>query len=153
MKFSYQRYEVEVAPGFSEGILYRPEIPIRVIGLTGDASFLALVDTGADGTVLPRAVGEAVGAIIDDQHTTRVTGVAGQELTVSPGEVEFELRSGRKTYRWRATIGFADFSSSEAEQALLGHSGFLNLMRATFDGERHELVIKPTDELARRVKE
>lgn len=150
MRFPYQRYEVDAAPGFVGvgGVLYRPEIPIRVIGVTGDASFLALVDTGADGTVLPKSVSDAIGATVDMSRPIRVRGLAGQEMQVWLGYVELELRQGDELCRWAATVGFAEFDDPEDEQALLGHGGCLDLLRVTFDGQRHELEIEPTERLA-----
>lgn len=143
MKFAYQRYEVEPTAALPEGVLYRPEIPIRVIGPTGDASFLALIDTGADETILPRSIGEAVGVTIDDSHQSDVAGIGGQLVSVSYGEVEFELRaSSRKTYRWSAIVGFAAVEP-EAASAILGHAGCLNYFRLRCDVEQCEVELKP----------
>ena len=62
MKFRYKRYEVPPSQAFPEGVLYRPEFPIRIIGSAGEASIRVLADTGADQTLLPRSVGNAIGA-------------------------------------------------------------------------------------------
>ncbi len=144
MKFAYQRYEVEASPAFGGGLLYRPEIPLRVIGQAGDANFLALVDTGADGTLIPRSLGERIGVEIDDSQAVPVRGFSGAgEVKVSPGLVSLELRQGETCYRWEATIGFVEFATPEAEQGILGHAGCLDFFVVTFDGETHELAVEP----------
>ncbi len=147
MIFAYQRYEVEASPAFGGGLLYRPEIPLRVIGQTGDANFFALVDTGADGTLIPRSLGERIGVDLDDSQPTSVRGFSGQdEVLVVPGRVTLELRQGSTLHRWETTVALVEFASPEAEQGILGHAGCLDYFVVTFDGERHELVIEPNDQ-------
>ena len=86
MKFPYQRYTVTPSPSVPDGILYRPEVPLRVIGSIGDASFLALVDSGADETLLPCSMGEAIGVRIDDSTQSQVAGIGGQLVDVWYGQ-------------------------------------------------------------------
>ena len=110
MIFAYQRYEVEASPAFGGGLLYRPEIPLRVIGQTGDANFFALVDTGADGTLIPRSLGERIGVDLDDSQPTSVRGFSGQdEVLVVPGRVTLELRQGSTLHRWETTVALVEF--------------------------------------------
>ena len=153
MRFAYQSYEVEPSPAFGGGVLYRPEIPLRVIGQAGDANFFALVDTGADGTLIPRSLGERIGVAINDRQATPVRGFSGYEqVPVAPGRVTLELRQGKTVYRWAATVGFVDFATDEAEQAILGHAGCLDYFVVTFDGGRHELEIELSDRFAGTVE-
>ena len=144
MKAPYQRYVVEASPLLGRGEVYRPEVEIDVTGGNGHASFLALVDTGADATLLPRAIGEAIGAEIDDGRRSYAAGIGSRRLGVAPGRVELEMRQGREHYRWLATVGFADFSNAEDQVAILGHAGCLEFLIATFDGEARELTLKPS---------
>lgn len=44
MKFPYRSYQINPAPGFPEGIVWRPRIPLLVIGLTGELWLEALVE-------------------------------------------------------------------------------------------------------------
>jgi len=144
MKFPYQRYEVEPSPAFSSGVVHRPEVPIRLIGPTGDALFLAIVDTGADGTILPKSIGDAIGVRLDEQESVLAAGFGGGHADVLPGRVELEVQQGGDRHRWAATVGFVDFSSPEDEHTILGHAGFLDYFFAAFDGERHELELVAT---------
>ena len=148
MKFPYQRYEVEPSPAFSSGVVHRPEVPLRVIGPTGDAIFLALVDSGADGTILPKSIGEAIGVALDEQQSVPAAGFGGGQAAVLAGRVEVEVQQGGEHHRWAATVGFVDFASPEDEHTILGHAGFLDYFVATFDGERHELELVATGGLA-----
>jgi hypothetical protein len=143
MKFPYQRYEVEPSATIPDGVLFRPELPIRVIGLTGDAALLVLADTGADETLLPRSVGELIGAEVDEARTWSVAGFGGQEVAVVLAEVELELGSRAKTHRWRTKVGLVDFPNPEDETAVLGHVGFFDHFTAHFNTRRRQLTINP----------
>jgi len=57
-------YTVSVARSIDTGdeiVLLRPEVPIRVYGPAGAAELLALVDTGADNSILPLSVAHDLG--------------------------------------------------------------------------------------------
>lgn len=141
MRFPYQQYQVAPTPTLPTGILYRPEVPLRIIGATDDARFFALVDTGADDTIFPRSIGDAVGAAIDDTQRWTVGGIGGQEVELTLGEIDLELTGDGQTYRWTAPVGFAAFARPEDEVAILGHPGFLNFFRVLFDGDAHQLEV------------
>jgi hypothetical protein len=139
MTFPYQRYAVEASPVFSRGVVYRPEITLRIIGGAGDAIIHALVDTGADGTLFPRSIGEAIGATIYEKSTATVRGLGGEPLTVVAGEVEIEVADGDERHRWTMPVGFTSLQDPQDEVAILGHAGFLDYFEATFNGQGHEL--------------
>jgi hypothetical protein len=143
MRFPYQRYQVTTTPTLPTAVLYRPEVPLRVLGPGGDASVLALVDTGADHTLLPRTIGDAIGAVIDDTRRWPVGGIAGQEIELAPGDIDLELMGGGQTFQWQATVGFATFTEPEDEVIVLGHTGFLDFFRVLFDGHLRELEVLP----------
>jgi hypothetical protein len=143
MRFPYWTYHVTPTPTLPGGLLSRPEVPLRITGPAGTITLLTLVDSGADETLLPRSIGDAVGAVIDDSMTWPMGGIAGQEVHASPGEVELELTSLGQSCRWTVTVAFVSFSDPADEQAILGHVGCLAFFRATFDGAAGELDIEP----------
>ncbi len=143
MKFPYQRYEVGPSPTVPGGVLYRSELPVRVIGQTGSVLLLALADTGSDDTLLPLSVGEAIGATIDESIEWRIGGVGGQEIDVRLGDVELELARHARVRRWRTKIGFVAFASPEDEVAILGHSGFFDHFAAHFNTRDRITTITP----------
>jgi len=143
MKFPYWSYQVTPTPTLPGGLLSRPEVPLRVTGPAGTVCVLTLVDSGADETLLPRSIGDAVGAVIDDSVTWPMGGIAGEEVHASPGEVDLELMSLGQSYRWTVTVAFVSFPDPADEAAILGHVGCLMFFRTTFDGEAGELEIQP----------
>jgi hypothetical protein len=62
-------------------------------------------------------------------------------LTISYGDVEFQVSDGHQIIRWRTTVGFVDFGSPDDEVIVLGHGGCLDYFTARFDGENAELEL------------
>jgi hypothetical protein len=136
MRFPYTAYEVESTPAQPHiSVVYRPVIPFRVVGTGGAAVFYGLLDSGADETILPRAMAEFVGAVINPSQTALATSASG-EMTVAYGKVTLEVGKGRGRYRWRAIVGVVD---QPWEAAILGPAGFLHYFNAAFSWQKREV--------------
>lgn len=144
MKFSYRQYQVTPSPTVPTGVLLRPEIPIRIIGNAGDAFLWALVDTGSDELLLPQSVANRINATQHAGMNWKIEGIGGQQVSVTLGDVELELRGGGQTFRWPAKVGFVAYANPQDEAVVLGRTGFLEHFRVTFDGHQHELEIQVT---------
>ena len=143
MIFDYTTYEVDASSTNPLGIVRRPEVLLRVSGGTSARLLLALVDTGADESVLPLSLAESIGVAIDDANTLQAAGVGGHLIDLLPGSVELEVTNGSESYKWRTVVGFARFEEPDDECAILGHVGALEYFTATFDGESHQLSLAP----------
>ena len=126
---------------------YRPMIPIRIVGPDAAALYLALVDTGADGTVLPRSVADDLGIVPDDQKADDVTAFGGTRLRTAPAKAQFELSDGTDSCRWETTVDFVEFPDPQHETLILGHEGFLQFFTATFNGKMKTVELLPNDAL------
>ena len=115
-----------------------------VIGPPGTASVLALVDTGADVTLLPRSIAGRIGATVEDTVRWPVGGFGGQVIEASPGDVELGITWDGSSIRWKATIAFVDYPAGAEESSILGHAGFLDFFRVIFDSPAKELEIQLT---------
>lgn len=144
MRFWYEWYNV--APTATAGgstDLFLPEIEIRVIGKTGDAFLLGLLDTGADAVVLPRSVADAVGAELDEHVTWDIAGFAGQTASAVLGRVRIEVSDGIDTVLWPALVSVVDYPDPAEQPVLLGRTGFLQFFNAEFRGADHEVILEP----------
>lgn len=145
MRFWYQQYEVAPqATGAGATVLYRPEIPVRIIGGTDDDYLLGLLDSGADEVILPWSIAEKIGAEIDEDTRWSIRGFAGQHAQAVLGHIELAISDGSETHRWPALVGLVRYDNPLLEQlALLGRRGFLELFNVEFRGEDHQVVIEP----------
>ena len=125
------------------GVLYRPEVPIRVIGSTGEVSLFILADTGADETLLPRSVGELVGAEIDEHRFGPCPGSVVKKWGSCWPKSLFALASRGTVHHWRAKVGLVDFANPDEETAVLGHVGFFDHFTGHFNTRRRRLTINP----------
>ena len=143
MRFGYQRYRTK-SPVLPGGIVTRPEIPVKVIGPSGAVKLEVLVDTGSDLTLIPRWIAGHIGATVDDTARWPLGGIAGQVVEASPGDVELEITSNGSFCRWTTAVAFVNYPAGSKATAILGHSGFLDYFRVTFDGLARELEVQVT---------
>jgi hypothetical protein len=108
-----------------------------------EARWDALVDTGADETLLPLSLAELLGVELDREATSLATGISGDKLTIHYGDVELQIGAGNDEIKWRATVGFVDFGGPDQEVIILGHGGCLDFFTAIFNGELAELELVP----------
>jgi hypothetical protein len=143
MKFPYREY-LSVFPGTSDyRLILRPIITIRVVGTKSDARWDALVDSGADETLFPMSLAEALGVELDQQLVSEAAGISGDRLKIRYGNVELRIEDGEDIIAWNTAVGFVDFGSPSDEVIILGHGGCLDFFTATFDGEKAELELVP----------
>jgi hypothetical protein len=139
--------KVEISPTSPTGTLLRPVIPVRLVGNSSTLVINALVDTGADETLLPRSVAASIGASLDASQRWNVAVLGGQTFEATLGEVGFELGGPARAFRWRAKIGFISFPSPEQEVVVLGHLGFLEYFKASFNYEANRITLTPSEKL------
>jgi hypothetical protein len=144
MIYPFVRHHVDESSAIPSGEIARPEILIRIIGPNGVVEASGLIDTGADQVFLPIVLAEVLGIEFESQATEGARGAGGQELTVWPGEVELEIVNDGQSYRWLVQVGFIE-SEDDLAPAYLGHAGFLEYFRATFDGDAQTVELTPNE--------
>ena len=143
MKFAYREY-VSTFPGSTDfRLILRPVITIRIFGTKSEAQWDALVDTGADETLLPISLAGLLGVQLDTQAAGSAVGITGEQLAIHYGDVRLQITAGQETVAWTTIVGFVDFGASEDEVIVLGHGGCLDYFTATFDGEQAVLELTP----------
>lgn len=121
---------------------WRPLIPLSVQAL--NRRFLtfgrALVDPGADDTVLPIDIAEllAVSLYPATSHSLRWR---GQRYLLRYGDVKLELVDDEgNVLAWPATVGF---TAAPVRYPLLGICGCLEFLDATFRGAERIIELQP----------
>jgi hypothetical protein len=147
--FPFRPCDVEPSPAHPSNRIWRPIVPIRIVGRSGTQRLFGHLDTGADETKLPMEVASNLGIEIDPQQPARFQGLGGQQAKGFYGEdVCLELRQGQKSYRWLiAKIAFLydppDANEEEKITITLGHVGFFRYFNVAFDHQRSRVKIRP----------
>ncbi len=128
-------------------LVHRPEVPIRIVGPGSSSMQYALVDTGADNTILPARVVADLGVTTVPTTGPGVDAFAGGRVPVSAAEVTFQLSDGDDQVSWTTDVLCCHLARPEDEMVILGYQGFLEYFTATFDGENCELELVPNARL------
>jgi hypothetical protein len=133
--------DVEPSPSAPDEPIYRPKIPIRLRGPRGDhALTLALVDTGADETVVPLSLAGPLRVKLGSKiHVLYDAG--GRPNQVRYGVVELTIGDGTRFFGWQARVAF----QQGRRYSVLGRAGGLDRLSVTFDGPNRRVVIATPD--------
>lgn len=149
MKFHYSGILSTAQDTGEETLIFRPEVPLVVHGPRGAMKWHALVDTGADNTVLPSSLAETLGIQTTPCRGPNAVAFGGQQISMSFAEVELELPFDDGSLRWPAHVFFCEPNEESQETPILGHQGFLDFFTATFIGEECALELTPNADLPR----
>ena len=138
IRFPYQSFAVRGTRGAKFDIVRRPMIPIRVIGPSGVRELQALVDTGADDTLLPDVLIGSLEITIQPGDQAIIVGIEGSMTVARYGTVDLEILGAGGGYRLSARVGF-----HASLRVVLGHSGFLDYFTTSFNGRSRQLTLTP----------
>ncbi|HLD71352.1 MAG TPA: hypothetical protein VI873_01910 [Candidatus Peribacteraceae bacterium] len=137
MIFPYTEYTL-----FDGRKILRPTLPVRLkFGRREIPIIDALVDTGADQTLLPLAFASEFGFQFDPiEDKIDWQGAGGHSFPVykspEPIEICIDTKGFRPKY-WKATVYF----TLQQPTILLGHKGFLEHFDLTFRGSKKVLEV------------
>ena len=152
MKFNHTAI-ISCSPDTGEPVvMFRPEVMITVHGRNGSGDFLALVDTGADNTILPESIARDLGITLERCKGPSATAFGGQEIALSFADIELELVHPDGRYRWETRVYFVS-GNSDKEAIILGHQGFLDYFIATFDADECAVDLQPASFLPKETNQ
>jgi predicted aspartyl protease len=133
---------VDPSPAAPDAPLFRPIIPVRFVGPHGrDALTLALVDTGADESVLPHYLARTLGVKLDSKYHA-LFAANGKPFLVRYGVVELQIaRPGVGIYGWKAKVGFQE----KRPDTVVGRAGCLDRLSVHFDGPNRQVIVTTPD--------
>jgi hypothetical protein len=149
MKFPYSGFLSKAQDSGEEIIIFRPEVPLRIHGNRGLVDIIALVDTGADNTILPLAIARELGIETRKAKGPVAVAFGGQQIPLSFADVKLELLAQDEALLWQARVQFFDFADVDSETLIVGHEGFLDFFTAIFDGEQTTLTLEPNNDIPR----
>lgn len=136
MKFKYSQHPL---PGGDS--IYRPTIPI-LLKLKSKFIFVeAVVDSGADFTILPIEIAGILDIVLQKKDKKIFLGAGNNSFSVyrSPEPISHLIRQdGHRPLKWESKVYFAESQPA----ILLGNIGFLENFRVVLDGKNKYLEIK-----------
>lgn len=121
------------------GMVSTPTLPIIFNGFpVGNA----LVDTGADITLLPLEVNKILTLELDTENAIDIESAGGGKFKAIPAKQKLEYtleHSGFKPITWKGTVYFAPRQPT----ILLGQHECLSELTITFDGPRRKIRVEP----------
>lgn len=124
------------------GPVFRPYLPVTLSYETGCFPVgHALVDTGADMTLLPMAIAHLLRIELDDSRTIRLGSAGGGVFTALPSRRKIGFAIEQKGHRplvWQGTA----FFSSDQPVVLLGHFKCLEHFHLLFSGPERKLRVQ-----------
>ena len=143
MKFWYTPVVIRSADTGEPATQLRPMVPLVVLGEVDAVLCSALVDTGADNSFLPRSIAEALGLLLTSCRGPAPVAFGGGIVETYYTDLVLQLGDGTDEVAWPARMLVFDVDSPSDEIIILGHTGFLEHFRATFDGQAGTLDLEP----------
>ena len=147
MKFPYRGIITTAPDGADYLLILRPEVPVTIIGPAGSGTYLALVDTGSDNTILPKSIADDLGISLQPAGGPPASVFGGHRVELLTGTSVLRLEEAGESLTWTTPVFFFDFASREEETLILGHAGFLDYFTAIFDGKEGLLTLLANDDL------
>ena len=123
---------------WSKGTIYVPVLPIIVNGFPVGQ---ALIDTGADVTLLPMELYQILEVDLDKEHAIEFTTAGGDDCQGVPAKERLEFcieHSGFRPLIWKGTAFFVKGQPT----VLLGQYECLSEWTLTLDGKRRKVRIE-----------
>ena len=144
MRFADESDDIPKSPLDGSTEIYRPEIPIRLLGARGEFFSLALVDTGADSVVIGATIAERIGVKLNPKKRWLLHGFSGEPVEAALGHVEIELASRTESYCWSLPVAVVTYPELASEEiVVLGQTGFLEYFNVRLFGNEHVVDLKP----------
>jgi predicted aspartyl protease len=147
MKFWYTPVTTRTPDTNEEKTLLRPVIPLLVYGENDATLCSVLVDTGADNSFLPRSVADALKIPLASGEGPSPIAFGGGKVETFFSDVVLHITDGEDDCAWTARVLVFDSEDAGDELVVLGHQGFLEYFRVSFDGEAGTLELEPLESL------
>jgi len=118
-----------------------PSIPVTLAGSGGKYQFIALVDSGADISVIPKEVAELLGLDLSGKRE-EARGIGGKVPSVQT-KLQIELIKPHEIYNYNIPVKVILDVKDEEIPVILGRAGFFDKFVITFDQKEEKIILKP----------
>lgn len=143
MLFSYAPVEVASTTTGEIETYWRPIIPLVIQGDADIVLCSALVDSGADISLIPKPIAETLGLKLQPCHGPSPIAFGGGAIKTYSTEAVLQISDGTDDVAWLARLLVFEADRTQEQNAILGHVGFFEFFRATFDSSLRQLELLP----------
>ena len=119
-----------------------PAVPVTLIGPSGKfLKVIALVDSGADYSVVSREVGDLLGFDLTEGKVATTYGIGGTMKTLHK-QIIMKFGRNHELYSWGVPVKILLDSVDFEIPPLIGRSGFFEQFEITFDERRERIAFK-----------
>lgn len=139
-KFPYRKFPSnpnEAFPDHKNAL--RPVIPIKLSHKDKSASYLVLIDSGADFCIFHADLGKAIGIEIEKGKKLEYFGIEGNKQFAYFHDINIEIQGWIK---FSACVGFSYDFTKNMPYGILGQKGFFNLFKVIFDYTGEDIEIR-----------
>ena len=132
-------YPFKKLPGKKGAQIKTPSIPITFVGNSSlKLGEIALVDSGADCSIIPRGLAELLNLDLSGPKNPS-WGLSGEAIECVETEVELRIGNARNNYNFTIPILV---SPNDECPIILGRRTFFEKFKITFDGKHGKLILK-----------
>lgn len=139
IEFNFQRLPVKPTLAFPKRYsTLLPLIPIRIINRSDKEKYFdlkALLDSGADISILPSEIAESIGLDVENERKQEIRGINGGLVMTYVHDVIIEVGG------WKFN-SFVSFSTAETVFPVLGREGFFNLFEIKINYSKEIIELK-----------
>ena len=135
LTFKYKRVK---RPNNTE--IKSPSIPLTLWGRGQRFEFIALLDSGADISVVPKEVAELLGLNLNGK-TEEARGIGGKVPSVQT-DINIELGKPHEKYSFSIPVKIILKDDEEEFPILLGRAGFFDKFVIIFDQKEEKIILK-----------
>jgi len=119
---------------------HAPFIPLLITNKFGRTmKIIALLDSGADTTVIPKDLAEVIG--LKEKKTDSETGGIGGKVKVKESKLRFRIAGNRESYSLEVPALVLQDADADVP-LLLGRHGFFEQFNITFKQNEEKIVLK-----------
>ena len=116
-----------------------PTIPVTFVGPSDSVDLVAILDSGADISVLPLEIGEQLGLSLTKDRSP-CAGIGG-DVETSEDHVRIRIMQGHENYTFEIPVKVVLDPGCNIP-VLIGREGFFEEFEITFDESRERLSLK-----------
>jgi len=117
-----------------------PSIPINISGSGSKYQFMALIDSGADVSVIPKEVAELLGLDLN-KNKEEARGIGGKVPAVQTN-INIEIGKPHEIYNFNIPVKVIMSDVDEEIPILFGRVGFFDKFIITFNQKDEKIILK-----------